>query len=269
MLNLLLKGCCWCSRHAAVQSFLSRVSRQLQYLQGIGSGAPAGISGEQVLIEKLLAAHSGKLIVFDVGANVGQFSSLFFRGLGQREFEIHAFEPGTHAFAALHSSFAACPNMRLNRLALGSAKCMSPLYCDKEGSTMASLYQRNIPGAGKAFAFGETVNVERLDDYCSLHGITHIDLLKIDVEGHELEVLRGGRDMLAGGGIARVTFEFGGTHIDARVFLRDFFDFFEGLGKFRMARLTPSGFLLPIPEYHESFEQFQTANYVVDFALDG
>lgn len=269
MLNLFLRMCYWCSRYAAVQSFLSRVIRQLQYLQGIGSGAPAGRSGERVLIDFLLAKGSGKLIIFDVGANIGQFSSLLSRGLGQQAFEIHAFEPGSLAFDALQASFAANPNMRLNRLALGSTKHVAPLYRDREGSTLSSLYCRRIAGSEPAFTSSETVNVERLDDYCSLHGITHIDLLKLDVEGHELEVLRGGRGMLAGGRIARVTFEFGGTHIDSRVFLRDFFEFFEELGQFHMARITPSGFLLPLPEYHEALEQYQTANYLVEFTCDG
>jgi|LSQX01.1.fsa_nt_gb FkbM family methyltransferase len=266
MLNLILRICFWCSRYATIQSFFTRVIRQLQYLQGIGAGAPTGRSGERVLIEKLLSGHSNKLVIFDVGANVGQFSNLLLDALGQQPLEIHAFEPSQLAFDALRASFETCPQVRLNHLALGSSKHKAPLYSDKEGSTMSSLYQRRIVGSGTVFTPSETIDVESLDDYCSLHGITHIDLLKLDVEGHELEVLRGGYRMLAGGNISRVTFEFGGTHIDSRVFLRDFFELFEELGQFQMARITPTGYLLPLPAYHESLEQYQTANYLVEFA---
>jgi hypothetical protein len=43
---------------------------------------------------------------------------------------------------------------------------------------------------------GKTVPVIRLDDYCETHGIRTIDAVKMDVEGFELQVLRGFERML-------------------------------------------------------------------------
>ena len=53
-----------------------------------------------------------------------------------------------------------------------------------------------------------------MDDYCAQAGISVIDLLKVDVEGAELQVFYGCRRMLAGRQIRCCTFEFGQTTFD-------------------------------------------------------
>lgn len=257
------------SRYNVFQSLATRVIRQLQYLQGIGSGAPAGTSGEAMVIERLSTLTREKpLVVFDVGANRGQFLTLLTHGLEDQTHEIHAFEPGSSAFMTLQSAFKEMPHVHLNQQALGAACGTMNLYFDKPGSTLSSLYERQMTNPSLTFKSNETVTVVSLDKYCENHHISHIDLLKIDVEGHELEVLRGARKMLAHRRISLVTFEFGGTHIDSRVFMRDFFSFFREVGNPLLSRIIPSGRTLPLWHYNESVEQFQTSNYLVDFRTD-
>jgi Methyltransferase FkbM domain len=41
------------------------------------------------------------------------------------------------------------------------------------------------------------VNCRSIDSFCEEHGITSIDLLKVDTEGHDMAVLRGSSRMLA------------------------------------------------------------------------
>jgi hypothetical protein len=94
-------------------------------------------------------------------------------------------------------------------------------------------------------------------------GVGRIDLLKIDVEGHELEVLRGAESLFAGRGVRMVTFEFGGCDIDSRTFFQDFWYFFRERGMGRLFRITPSGYLAPIRHYREADEQFRTTNFLV------
>jgi Methyltransferase FkbM domain len=68
--------------------------------------------------------------------------------------------------------------------------------------------------------------VETIDDFCREHAIDRIDLLKIDVQGWELEVLRGAKTMLSRDAIWFVFAEvaFSKWHTDMQQFseLNDF-----------------------------------------------
>lgn len=70
-----------------------------------------------------------------------------------------------------------------------------------DGPGANSLYRRQGLRLGLApQSREEVVRVELLNSYCQRAEIQAIDFLKIDVEGHELEVLKGAADMLAKGG---------------------------------------------------------------------
>ena len=103
--------------------------------------------------------------------------------------------------------------------------------------------------------------VDTIGDYCSRNGIERIDLLKCDVEGHELDVFAGAGGMFRSGSIGMATFELGGCNIDTRTYFQDFYYFFEDVGM-QVLRITPSGFLMPIDSYKEVYEQFTTTNFV-------
>ena len=256
---------------AVSQALLARVRDHSNYLMGIGAGAYADASGESSLVRALLQGMpgtSGPAVVFDVGANKGQFIALMHAGLaaGGASFRIHAFEPGAAAFAALCEGWSARPEVMLNNFALGRSSGSATLHYDEPGSGMASLLQRKLDHLGKAFTAEEEVRVRTLDEYCRERAIERIDLLKLDVEGNELEVLAGAADALGGGRIEMVSFEFGGCNIDSRTYFRDFWDLFMGHGLRHVYRLTPSGYLTPIRRYSEAAEQFQTTNYLASRA---
>lgn len=135
------------------------------------------------------------------------------------------------------------------------------LYYNKKGSGLASLTKRDLTFRNIPFEDSEKVEILTLDTYCQQKSIEHISLLKIDVEGHELDVFAGAKEMFAKGAIDIVTFEFGGCNIDTRTFFKDFWLFFE---KENMAlyRFLPSKKLLKLDNYKESYEQFTTTNYL-------
>jgi FkbM family methyltransferase len=56
---------------------------------------------------------------------------------------------------------------------------------------LASLYDRQLDYFGIDYSKSETVKLSTLDDYCEKNSIDRIDFLKMDVEGHELKVLKG------------------------------------------------------------------------------
>jgi hypothetical protein len=60
----------------------------------------------------------------------------------------------------------------------------------------------------------ERVRSSTIDIFCQKRNITHIDLLKIDVEGAEYQVMLGARHMLEQKRIGCCVFEFGATTFD-------------------------------------------------------
>ena len=54
-----------------------------------------------------------------------------------------------------------------------------------------------------------------------------IDIMKLDVEGHELDVLEGSRKTI--NSIKLIQFEFGGCNIDSKTFFQDFYYFLKTL----------------------------------------
>jgi FkbM family methyltransferase len=227
---------------------------------GIGAGGNVVTSGEIGLLRRLVPRPDQRFCIFDIGANRGQFLTSVFANIPSR-LEMHCFEPSSAAFRELAIIAAGKAHITLNRTALGKETGNVTLYFDVEGSGLASLTKRRLDHLGISFERHERVTVSTVDRYCRERQIDAIDLLKIDVEGHELDVLEGAADMLEQGRIRWVLFEFGGSHIDTRTFLQDFFYFFMRY-KMTLSRLTPSGYLSPIPAYSELDEQFTTTSFV-------
>ena len=86
--------------------------------------------------------------------------------------------------------------------------------------------------------------------------------MKIDVEGHELDVLNGGKEFFEKKAIDMVTFEFGGCNIDTRTYFQDFWYFFKTYD-YKIYRILPNGTFFYIDTYNEEREQFLTSNYLV------
>lgn len=245
------------------QSILERIIVSAQLLQGIGCGADVFSSGEASVLARLKGSTDSHqtLCVFDVGANKGQFLALACGSLLGREFTIHSFEPGRKTWKQLCQNSRQHRNAVLNNFGLGREPAELELFYDVEGSGLASLTRRKLDFIGLNMNLSEKVQISTIDHYCDAHQINHIDLLKIDVEGHEFDVLKGGEKMFSKSAIEMVTFEFGGCNIDTRTFFKDFFYFFEDY-KMQIARITPSGYLCELHTYKEVFEQFRTTNFM-------
>ena len=243
------------------QRVLEKAVSSVQLLSGVGAGGGVRSSGEAALFHRLKAARGGNgFCIFDVGANRGQFLDLAISELEPHPFTVHSFEPSAATFRMLAESRSPDPRVVLNPFGLGRTRGEATLWYDRPGSGLASLSKRRLDHFGTTFDHSERVTIETLDDYCETRGIKHIDLLKVDVEGHELDVFAGGQRMMSGA-ISMVSFEFGGCNIDTRTYFQDFFHFFRKF-QMRLYRITPSGFLFPLPKYAEHFEQFRTTNFV-------
>ena len=245
------------------QVLLQKGVNLAQYLQGIGGGAEVISSGENGIFSIVMESIDPErtLNIFDVGANIGQYLQLAYACLNGCRFHIHSFEPSSEAYAALSENARNYSNVTLNNFGLGREMQEAELFYDQAGSGLASLTKRRLAHCGITMGLSERVHIETLDFYCGDHQIEYIDLLKLDVEGHELDVLNGATRMFRKDAIRMVQFEFGGCNIDTRTFLKDFFYFFSDNGM-RIARITPSGYLHKIHSYSEVQEQFCTSNFI-------
>jgi FkbM family methyltransferase len=252
------------SGNRRAQRFLEWNVSFSQFLTGVGSGEEVDSSGEKAVLELLHRSTSPPYCVFDVGSNQGQYLSLVLNALPPEAVTVHCFEPSHYTYRLLEASWNGTnqDGVVLNNLALGANPGEMTLYYNKPGSTGASLTKRNHVVGEFVFDQSERVPVDTIDNYCHRHGVRRIDLLKCDVEGHELDVFRGAEGMLRSGSVRMITFEFGPPNIDTRTYFQDFYYYFEALGM-RILRVTPSGYLHPIARYDWSLEQFRCSNFVV------
>jgi len=242
------------------QSCLVRSTLIAEYLMGVGAGSCVTTSGEVSVLNAIKRSES-ELIVFDVGSNRGQFLTMALEVLSCVPRHIHCFEPSKVAWASLCDTAAGSEGVTLSNIGLGRETGERVLYSNAPGSGGASLSKRRLDHLGIWFSERETVCIDTLDNYCRSNGIAHIDLLKIDVEGHEMDVLDGAAELFRKNAIRFVMFEFGGCDIDTRAFVQDFWYFFSAYGM-RMARITPGGFWFELSDYREIYEQFRTTNFV-------
>jgi FkbM family methyltransferase len=139
-------------------------------------------------------------IVIDVGANEGQTVRAVAKAFPGAV--VHAFEPIDATFELLRRGFESDPAVCVNRLAVSSVAGTAQMHA--AAYSPASHIVTAPASADDSLVSVETVT---LDDYCEQHGITHVDILKTDTEGHDLEVLKGAARLLAGGRVEWVLTE--------------------------------------------------------------
>jgi FkbM family methyltransferase len=236
-----------------------RVAKSLEWRiqkvlgKGIGSGSlNHEVRTIKTFLSKLRCANP---ILFDVGANQGQYATEFFKQFPTAQ--IHSFEPSKHAFDILSSKSQLQDNWKTYNFGFGAAKARMKLYSDLPGSASATLITKNDQ-VERETVHSEIVTIQKLDDFLVSNPYLIPDVLKIDVEGFELSCLEGSLNYLCL--IKIVQFEFGQINVDARVFFKDYWNFFnsKNFSIFRVSHGPP----IPITEYKEDLETFSVTNYL-------
>ncbi len=140
------------------------------------------------VIPKMIAEES---VVFDIGANRGEYSYYFSKTVGSKG-QVYSFEPGTRAFSLLQKikDNYHLENITLVKLALsdrvGNHILIVPYF------NRQSQLSNSNPIKGRK----EIITLKTLDSFVSENGIVSLDFIKCDTEGSELFVFKGGINSL-------------------------------------------------------------------------
>lgn len=170
---------------------------ELRYVTEIpGAGVePSVYRGlyEVAIIELILKELDNTSVFFDVGANIGWFclhvAHVYPEAL------CHAFEPGNFAFENLFKNVKRndyAGRIRLNRAAVSDRVGTERLTNNQVGHALNHLVRAETTLASAS----SVVACTTLDAYCREHKLSRVDLIKCDVEGAELLVIRGGEAIL-------------------------------------------------------------------------
>jgi FkbM family methyltransferase len=230
------------------------VERFSGYAQGKG-GYFMGIRQEVKLAHQML--KSAPQLAIDIGGNVGEYTVELRKK--NPSLEIHTFEPSSTNIEKLKARFSSDKNIKLIPCAVSSSTGLATLFSNEPGSGLGSLVKRKLDHFNIDFNFKEPIETLRFEEYWEDRLAKRtIDIVKIDIEGHELAALDGFGKALQSTKV--IQFEFGGCNIDTRTYFQDFWYFFKDHG-FEIYRMTPFG-LEHIQQYRESDESFATTNFL-------
>jgi FkbM family methyltransferase len=129
-------------------------------------------------------------VVFDIGANIGYYTILASKQVGPKG-QVYAFEPDPNSLELLKKNIKLneCANVQVVEAALGRKEGDGFLIQDLSNPGESSLAK---DGRSK----GLKVTMTTLDAFTKARKIKKVDLIKIDVEGAELDILGGAKDFL-------------------------------------------------------------------------
>lgn len=166
--------------------YVQSASRISRFLRGIDH---AGLRMYEIYFgnfgESLHATEEVSNVIFDVGANIGEFT--MFCARNYKDIVIVAIEPDPIAFLCLRQNLESnglLSKVKLLNIALGEKEGRADFYISTK-SADSSLFKP------RSFSKILQVEVKRLDNLMRQLGIENVAVLKMDAEGFEPEVLMG------------------------------------------------------------------------------
>lgn len=154
-------------------------------------------SDATILAHEIAQLSEGDVFI-DVGANIGYYSILAARRVGTAGVVL-AFEPSQREFARLVQNLAlnACGNVVPVSVALGVVPAIAELHIAPTHTGLNTLHVSSTAAHAFGNATTERVLVPRFDDFVApLFAARGVRLMKIDVEGAEMDVLLGMQESL-------------------------------------------------------------------------
>lgn len=157
-------------------------------------------NGEMWLLERLAGQVS---VLFDVGANVGDWAQCALRSLGSVSKAV-LFEPSTPVCSALRQRYATSAVVDVIQAAVGCSVGSLDFFESADSSEASSIWACGVK-AHSSYA----VNATTVDREFARLGAKRLDLLKVDTEGNDFFVLRGAEELLRHQAVGVLQFEYG------------------------------------------------------------
>jgi len=140
-------------------------------------------------------------VIIDGGAHVGEVTGVYRMLFPQAK--IYAFEPFPESFTYLESRFSRDPRIFLEPAALGSTSGKRKFILNSNNETHSFFHLSNTKVRRRYYEKHVTydrhieVPVVDLDSFTQKHSLPRIDILKLDIQGGELEALKGARKLIS------------------------------------------------------------------------
>jgi FkbM family methyltransferase len=213
------------------------------------------------------AADVAPLNIFDIGANRGNWTKSLFAQIpsdwrGKDRLRVHLFEPVPATRERLFQMLGTIDHGGLCRVHPGAMSDQSgpgEMAIMSEAGGTNSLH---FDGSASAPPGGWiAIEKQTLTEFCKVHGIDRIQLVKCDAEGHDFRVLEGAKELLREEKIDVFQFEYNHRWIFSRCYLKDVFDLVNGL-PYSVGKLGPTSIEI-YEAWHPELERFFQSNYVL------
>jgi len=229
--------------------FLNRLS-----LYGMNFGVASGYadySGELYIIKKL-KRNLQNGVIFDIGANVGDWSKFVIDEYQEMNYKLYMFEPSTFAYDKMIQNIQSTNNIKQFKIGFGDKSETIKIYFDEEAQGSAGAFIKDAK-------YSEEIQIDTIDNFCQANKIEKVDFLKMDVQGYEYNILLGSKEMIENGNIESIQFETDEPNIENRIFFKDFWNLLHK--NYKIYHSLYNG-LVEIKEYHYSLENFNCMNYL-------
>ena len=164
------------------------------YLKALSAG---DFNKDEYAFQKEFLNNLQVKVIFDVGSNRGdtvkKYLEMFPNAI------IHAFEPFPASFNTLNSLYNNNPRVQLNELGISDKIEKAKMFVNNNVDTN-SLYESRKLGLSSDKSVKNISKIEikttSIEDYCLIKGIGEIDILKLDIQGGELNALIGSSNLL-------------------------------------------------------------------------
>lgn len=186
----------------------------------------------------LLALMDEEPVTIDVGFHDGASTNEILRV--RPKGRVIGFDPSRFARESYERNFAADQRISFESMGLAAEPGVL-VFHDYENMCNSLAPRKEMPGQTPSCY---KVPITTIDKYCDERGIGHVNFMKIDAEGYDLNVLEGARGLLSSQGVDIFCFEFASGWAATRRYLWEATEYFEPL-QYRLFHLF-NGFLCPL-----------------------
>jgi len=130
----------------------------------------------------------------DVGANTGLFTKMLVDDLNVDYFDnIIMFEPVPYLAEECRNKFGNISNIKIEELALGNENCETTILASNQNLGYNKIFKEGMEIHSHE---KYTIKCVRFDDWIKLNNLQKIDFIKIDAEGHDVNVITGMLDWI-------------------------------------------------------------------------